>query len=354
MEGENNNMERSGSAISIEEVKGKLRSTYRLLKANIYRLLIAAFIGCACGIGLAITDKPMYTATSTFVLDESNSGAGMSAYAGLASQFGLSLGGSGNGGIFQGDNIIELYKSRSMLEKTLLTAADDNGKHELLIDIYLRTQKQREKWLTNSALASIKFDDPQKFTVRHDSVISSIVKTLNEKYLTIYKPDKKLSIIDVTTTYPDEYFAKAFNQALVENVNQFYIQTKTKKSAHNAAVLKFQADSLRKILNSSLSGVASAIDAAPNANPFNQSLKVPSQKRQIDVQTNAALYTEIVKNLALAEITMRQDAPLIQVIDRPILPLDVKKLGIIKGGVLGAVLAVFLISTILIFRKMLV
>lgn len=354
MEGENNNIDRLGYAISIEEVKGKLRSTYRLLTAKIYWLLNAAFIGCACGIGFAVIDKPMYTATSTFVLDESSSGGGMSAYAGLASQFGLSLGGSGSGGIFQGDNIIELYKSRSMLEKTLLTAVEDNGKHELLIDIYLRTQKQREKWLKNPPLASIRFDDPQKFTVRHDSIISSIVNSLNKKYLAIYKPDKKLTIIDVTTTYPDEYFAKAFNQALVENVNQFYIQTKTKKSAHNATVLKLQADSLRKILNSSLSSVASAIDAAPNANPFNQSLKVPSQKRQIDVQTNTTLYTEIVKNLALAEIMMRQDAPLIQVIDRPVLPLDVKKLGIIKGGVLGAVLAVFLISAIMIFRKMLV
>lgn len=52
------------------------------------------------------------------MLDESNKGAGLSQYASLASMAGIDLGGSSSGGIFQSDNILELYKSRLMIEKS--------------------------------------------------------------------------------------------------------------------------------------------------------------------------------------------------------------------------------------------
>jgi hypothetical protein len=336
--------------VSRTEVKQKIKSGLLVLKQGYKILIVACIIGASLGFLFAKYNRAEYIATSTFVLEEKSGGGGISSYAGIASQLGISLGSEGGGGLFHGDNIIELYKSRTMLQKTLLTPIMVNGKKQLLIDRYIETESLRKDWQTDPKLKNISFDE-KNFTIQHDSIISSIVNKLKKKNLNVFKPDKKLTIINVTVTFADQVFAKFFNEKLVENVNQFYTVTKTKKSTQNVAIFKFKGDSVRRLLNQSLSGVASALDAAPNANPFNQILKVPSQRRQIDVQTNAALYTEIIKNMAIAEITMRQETPLIQIIDEPTLPLEAKKIGVFKGIVLGIFLSLFLTIGFMIIRK---
>lgn len=108
--------------------------------------------------------------------------------------------------------------------------------------------------------------------------------------------------------------------------------------SQNVQVLQHQADSVRAILNSSISGVASAADAAPNANPLMQSLRVPSQRKQVDVQANTAIYGELIKNLEIAKVSLRKETPLIQLIDTPTLPLEDNKITKIKGMLIGLVL----------------
>jgi uncharacterized protein involved in exopolysaccharide biosynthesis len=118
-------------------------------------------------------------------------------------------------------------------------------------------------------------------------------------------------------------------------VNNFYIQTETKKELNNVRLLQHQADSVRLMLNNSIGSVAASTDATPNPNPTRKSLQVPYQKRQIDVQANGAIYTEIVKNLELAKITLRQETPLIQLIDEPLMPLESDRVGKLEGAAEG-------------------
>jgi uncharacterized protein involved in exopolysaccharide biosynthesis len=53
------------------------------------------------------------------------------------------------------------------------------------------------------------------------------------------------------------------------------------------------------------------------------------------VQANTAILTELVKQSELAKVTLRKETPLIQIIDRPILPLAKERFGKAKGIVLG-------------------
>lgn len=327
--------------ISLKEVIIKLQEWRRYLFSRWKTILLAGIIGGLLGLAYSFIKKPVYTAETTFVLEEESKG-GLGAYAGLASMVGIDLGGGSNG-IFQGDNIIELYKSRTMIEKTLLTPADFEGRKELLINRFIESNELRDDWKDKPKLADIQFTIPkEKYTLQHDSIIGEIVKDLNENYLTIEKPDKKLSIISVKVKGKDELFAKAFADKIVENVNEFYVQTKTKKSAENVQILQKQADSVRRVLNAAIGGTAAAIDANPNANPAMATLRVPSQRRQVDVQASAAVYQEVVKNLEIAKISLRKETPLIQVIDEPILPLKKDKVGKAKGLVLGGIIAGFL------------
>jgi len=93
------------------------------------------------------------------------------------------------------------------------------------------------------------------------------------------------------------------------------------------------------------------MEANPNANPLAFSLRVPSQKRQIDVQANTAIYSEIVKNLEIERLTLRQETPLIQIIDSPVLPLKNDHLGKIKGLIVGFIIATMLSCVFLVIKK---
>jgi uncharacterized protein involved in exopolysaccharide biosynthesis len=334
--------------ISVGEIFTAVKGALVYIKTKWIIILLISLVGALLGLAYSIVKKPDYSATSTFVLEESSKGGALGQYAGLASAAGIDIGGGGSGGIFQGDNIIELYKSRLMIAKTLLSEVKLNNRNILLIDRYIEFKKLKAKWKKNDGIDTITFKgDPAKFNRHQDSIITDLTEVFNKKYLTVFKPDKKLSIIQVTFISADELFAKEFTNKLVENVNDFYVITKTKKSDQNVTVLQHQVDSVRQILNSSISGVASAIDASPNANPLLLSLRVPSQRKQVDVQASTAVYSEIVKNLEIAKITLRQEKPLIQIIDSPVLPLAVNKVGKVKGVVLGIVIAGFLTILIL-------
>jgi hypothetical protein len=344
------NPDNSGE-ITFRDIILKTRAGIRYLKKKwITIVIISAIFGCL-GLAYSFIKRPVYNALCTFFLDDSRA-AGLGQYASLASLAGIDLGSSG-GGVFSGDNIIQLYTSRKMIEKTLLTPDTVGNKAQLLIDRYINYLQLRKVWRSKDKIDSINFEgSPDSFNRKQDSLIIEIVGQINAKVLSVNKPDKKSGIFNVEVDFGDEIFAKEFNDRLVNTVNDFYVKTKTKKTSQNVQILQKQADSVRAILNSSITGVASALDAVPNPNPVMLALKVPSQKRQIDVQSSSAIYAEIIKNLELGKIALRQDMPLIQVIDTPLIPLHVTKLTKIKGTFGGLVLGFFISVAFLFLNRL--
>jgi hypothetical protein len=331
--------------VSVRELISKFKATIRYIKSRRSILLWFSILGLIAGVAYSFLEDPTYKAISTFVLEESGHGGGLGLgqYSSLASLAGIDLGGGSEKGLFQGDNILELYKSRLMIEKTLLTQVEIDGKKQLLIDRYLQSSNFLDKLKKKGRAEDLNFNkDPKKFSRLQDSVIRDIIKYFNKHILTVSKPDKKLSIISVQIKYKDEIFTQLFDQTLVQTVNDFYVQTQTRKTFQSVKVLQHQADSVRNILNSSIGRVAASTDANPNPNPTLHSLLVPYQRKQIDVQANGAIYSEIVKNLELSKISLRQETPLIQLVDEPILPLDVDKVGKILGALIGLVSGFFL------------
>lgn len=340
--------------ISLKELILKLREWYRYLLSKWLIILIAGLIGGALGFAYALTQHPVYIAETTFVLEEGESGGGLGQYAGLVSMMGVDLG-SGGGGIFKGENILELYKSRRMIQETLLSRDTFEGKKQLLIDRYIEFNKLREGWKEKPTLAKLKFiSNAVGYDRTRDSVMGKVIESINKGVLKVSKPDKKLSIINVEVKSADELFAKSFGNNIVAKVNQFYISTKTKKSIENVKILQQQTDSVRRVLNSSIGGVAAAIDANPNSNPAYQSLRVGSQRKQVDVQASGAIYQELVKNLELSKITLRKERPLIQVIDEPVFPLKVNKLSRLFSLIIGSLTFSFFISVLLVIRRVII
>jgi len=340
--------------ITLREIILKLRQWFRFLLDKKKLIILFAAIGGIIGLACAFLIKPLYNGQLTFVLE--NNGKAKGGVSSIAAQFGLSMGGASTG-IFQGDdNVIAFLQSRNMIVRTLLSPDVFSEKNQLLVDRFIAFNDYRDTWKKNPNLHNLQFEQtPIRNKRLQDSLLTVFYKQILEENLSVDKPDKKNDVIAISIVTPDQYFSKAFAEELLNNAREFYIETQTKKSKENVDILRMQVDSIRALLNLALVGAASTNDANPNMNPAFQRLRVPSQKKLVDVEMNKAILEELVKQLELSEITLRKETPLIQVIDEPVIPMKPKKLGKIKGTVtgifLGGLIIVLFISIREFFKK---
>jgi hypothetical protein len=340
--------------ISLKDLLLKIKEWYAYLLSKWKIIVVAGIIGAGIGLLYTFNEKPIYTATLSFVLeDEKSGGGGLSGALGLASQFGIDVGGSA-GSIFSGANLLELFKSRRMVEQTLLNPVTVDGKTISFAEWYIQNAQWRKAW-AKEEYQNIQFlpnANRASFTREQDSIMGMMYQDLSTNGLMVAQKDKKISIISVEVKSPDERFAQYFTEAIVKEVSDFYVLTKSKKANMNMAILERQTDSIRTELNADISGVAVANDNTFGLNPALNVNRVPSARRQVDVQANTAILTALVQQTEMARVTLRKETPLIQVIDRPILPLKKEKLGKKKGILLGGLLAGFFLALCLIVNKM--
>jgi hypothetical protein len=322
----------------------KVIDSFKQLKLKWKEILLITVIGSSLGFLYSYINKPIYTAKLTFAMeDKSRGGSGLSS---IASTFGFNLS-NGEGGVFTGDNIIELMKSRLLIEKTLLTTVEFNNKKDLLINRYIDYNNFDKDYSKSSNYTKIEFINSDRTTYNRaqDSILGNICSSLLNTSLEVIKVDKKLSIISVRVKSNDEIFSKLFCENLVKNVTDFYVETKTGKSKSNIKLLELRVDSVKRELDIALYGRAKFADQ--NIGLIRQSGSVPKLNQELKVQMLSTMYTELVKNLEFSKLTLMREEPLIQIIDTPIYPLEKIKFGKLKGIVLGAML--FLSLTVLFF-----
>lgn len=336
--------------ISLKDLLIKGKEWFDYLIAKFKFIFLCGIIGALLGLGYSFFKKPIYKATLTFALEDEKSSGGLSSA--LAGQFGLDLGSSG-GGMFAGGNLMELFKSRKMVEKALLNPA---LKNTTLIEKFITDNELRDSWEDNVALKNVKFaPNPKRIGLSRiqDSILGSVSSSIIKSALVVIQKEKKVSIITVEYISENEMFAKIFTETLANEVSNFYIESKSQKANKNLAILVKQTDSIRGELNGAITGVAVANDNTFALNPALNVRRVPSARRTVDVQANTAILTELIKQTEIAKVTLRKETPLIQIIDAPILPLPKEKFGKVKGVIFGGLLGSILILLYLIAKKVL-
>ena len=343
--------------ISLKEVFIRTSEWIKYLISKWLIILLFGILGGLIGLTISLIDKPTYKATLTFAMEEDKGAgsSGLSGALGLASSFGIDLGGAGGGGVFASSNLGELMKSRLIIEKVLFNPISVNNKTLTLLEYYIETNKLRNSWVNIPDLKNYQFSinsDRSKFTRNQDSVIMSIHQDLiNDKNLKISQKDKKVTILTIEVISNNELFSKLFCENLAKETSEFYIETKSKKAKNNVDVLQKQVDSIRYQLNNAILGVAVEVDNMYNLNPARNIKVANSKKKQIDVQSNTTLFTNLLVQLELAKITLRKETPLIQLIDMPIMPLEKQKIGKLKSLIFGGLIASAFAILLLIFKR---
>jgi hypothetical protein len=338
--------------ISLKELIQKAGSILGYLKSQWWKLLLISLLGGIGGYVYAKFQKPKYTAKLTFALAEE--GDKMGGISSIASQFGIDLMGGGSAGAFSGDNLLELMKSRLLVEKTLLTSVDSFGKPKLLVNQYIdfnKPKKPKPRKPTDPQPVTFEASvlEKRNFTLAQDSFLAKLSSDLTKTNLQVAKLDKKLAIVSVSFTGEDQWFAKNFTVILTQNVTEFYVETKTRQMRKNVRMLEHKVDSVKQALGRAMYGVASEVDG--NQFLVRGVAKVPQAKKQLEIQVLSTMYGELIKNLELSRTMMAKDQPLIQLIDVPRFPLEKKKTSKLMTVIGGAILFFLLTTQFLLVRR---
>lgn len=343
---ENGHAEKEISGVDLFKIT---KSWYDYLLSKWYKIAITAIIFGVIGIFYAWFKKPVYIADLTFAA-ENDAAPSMGGYAGIAAQFGIDLAG-GSGNAFAGENLVHFMSSRLMQEKALLTPVTINNKRQLLVDYYIKANKVDEDWGKKPELRNITFAD---YTTTRNRARDSVFKKIDQdiaKSLVIEKVDKKADIIAVRLQDTDELFAKLYVENLVRNVIDYYIDYRSQKARRNVQLLQHQTDSVKRLLTGNIVDIAVTNDL--NVNPLRQVANTSVQRKQVDMQVNSALYAELAKNLEMSKVSLQREMPFIQIIDEPVLPLEKRKMGRLKGAVLFGILGGCLAIGYFVMRKLL-
>lgn len=340
--------EQQENKVSLADIKKAVKEYCLFLWSKKWIVVAAGIIGVIIGIIHAYTYKPTYTATYKFSIESKSSGGGglnaLSMIAGLSS----------SSGTFSGDNLVELFRSRTMVEMALLKPIVVDGDTMNLLEYKILADSSRNKCDEINhdedpskphiaSICDITFPYGQSretFSREQDSIIMGIATAMILKDIGIEKIDKKLSYAYFSISSKDERFAKEFSTSMINTVFDFYLQSKRVKSQRNIDEFQARADSIRKELNKSLYALAHYRDL--NMNPSKNVLGVEQLKYQTDIQINTSAYSEIAKNIEVMKLDMAKSEPLIQEIDIPRYPLENDKKGKVKTGLKYGIVLGFL------------
>ncbi len=312
---------------------------------------IVGFIGALAGFINALNQKPVYESYLSFALDQGGSAGGMSAAMGLASQFGISLGGANE--VFTGDNIIEIMLSRRMIENTLLSVDTFDNKPMTLIEFYLDNEVRKNG--KGKKIANIHFY-PGKlrstFSYAQDSVLYTTFLEVKRDHISARRPDKKLNIYELMVSSHNEKFSKVFTDSLIDKTNHFYTEISSKKARETLEILEKRVPAMKNKLDITINNKAAIEDA--NLNTAFANAQVPLLKEQSNAQVYGAAYAEMFKNLEMARFQYLKSIPLMQVIDSanyPMKKIETSKLiTAIVFSVISAFVFLLIFTTIYISR----
>jgi hypothetical protein len=305
---------------------------------------IVGIVSGFVGIIYASHQKTRYESSLTFALDEGENAT--STELGVISQLGLDAH-VGNE-VFAGDNILQILKSRRILESVFLSVDTFENKPYTLAEYFFENEVGNEYDKTVNFPVGI---SKEQFSYHQDSILYDMVQKMQENYLTASKsPDLRLEIYEVHVTSGNEQFSKIFTERLVEDANKFYIESATKKASQNIEILENRIVQVKNNIGANIATKANTQDN--NINPDVAAAQVSALSLQENIKAYSASYSELYKSLEMARFQYLKTRPLIQIVDSVHYPLKAIRLKKTAAAIWFFYIGEFVLMLILLAYKL--
>ena len=324
---------------TLKDVIISIRDFTRELKKKFILISTVLIISIILGLVYSSIQKDKFEAVLSFIVEGQSEGSNLSSISGMASQFGLDLGGSSSS-TFSQQNVIELLKSRKVIESTLSKSCIVNNEEDILLNHYISINNMIEDGENISFFSSSK-----------DSITNIIWKEIIDFKIDLSYQNDEANILNLTYTSTNSEFAKNFTELLVEEISQMYSHYQTEKTKKSLKNLELRSDSIFRELKNSERNFARVKDR--NLRVINASGRLDEIQYMREVQVLNAIYLELIKNTELVKMNLLNETPIIQLIDVPVLPLEYSNRSSKLFWVFSfSFLGLFLVSSLIILRKL--
>ena len=324
--------ERYNDEIKLKDILIKLSEYKTFLLTKKFKIIITSFLFFGISFLYSFISVEEYNAELTFIV-ERQAGGSLGSMAGIAGQLGFDFSGS-ESGTFSQVNIIELLKSRGVIVSALMQNAKISGKDDLLIEHYLKINSIKDKWLSDG-FQGVSFYDNIGYL--HDSISGVIWDQITSEHLTIELQSNEANIIKLSYLSLQQEFAKAFVESLIAQMSKMYILHQTAQANNTLDFLQDRSDSVFLELEIAEKEFAKVKDINQRIVRARGRLKEIQLMRQVEILNT--MYLEIMKNLEISKMTLLNQTPIINIIDKPTLPLvgvHLSKAAVVLiGGFLG-------------------
>ncbi len=341
--------------VSMKDLFEKGKEYFYEILRNWWLVLLIALPILAFFLYQAVTTPTTYKADLTFMVEE-DAGPKLGGMANILGSFGL-----GGGTTYDLDKIIELLKSRKIIQSALFEKTTIDGKEDYYANHLIRKYDYHEKWADDTTgIKNFLYvrDNIDAFTNPENRVLkilySDIIGNPAEGKPSMLESEITVlsGILTLSFTSVDQNISVRFLKLLYEKLSKYYVDKTVEKSRETYELIKSKTDSIKGVLDSKEYQLANFKDTQRGLYLKTKQLKEMQLER--DVRMLNVMYGESIKNLEMAEFALSNKTPFIQAIDLPIAPLKPQSssilMAIITGLMIGGILGVGFVFIRKIFR----
>ena len=340
--------------VTLKELILKVRGYYFEVINNFKTLLLITIPSVVLMVVLAWLTPPIYPATLTFMVI-SEEGGGFNSISAVLGQFGI--GGGGGGGKNNLDRILELSKSRKIVQQALFESVNLKNIDDYLANHIIKDYDFHEEWEEDTTGLKgflFKHKNVEKFNRTENKVLKKlhghIIGSSDEKGIMSNSYGEDTGIMSITTNANSESLSIVFTETIFRKLSEFYVTKTVEKQTKTYDIFKAKVDSLQIELNNAQYRLLRFKDS--NRNLGLSQYKTEEYKLEQEIQKLILSYGEAYKNLEFTDFALKNKTPFVQEIDLPIPPILPRKQSKVKAVILGGVLGGFLGLAFIIGRKL--
>jgi uncharacterized protein involved in exopolysaccharide biosynthesis len=268
------------------------------------------------------------------------------------------------------DKVLQLFKSKSIIEKSLFQKVDVDGNVDFvanhMINIYgleklCGQYTSNTKWLDpirSLKTHSFKSGDKKTFTNEEKLILIVLYEAISgnpsQGIETMILPsiDDKSKIMSFGVTTRSQDLTIALIEGIFSSLSAFYVDQTVEKQTKIQEIVTAKRDSLASILSGADADLAKFEDS-------NRSLVwVTGELTKVKLQRKARIaeimYSEVVRQVEMADFALRRKMPYVRVIDMAAKPLRPVKMSIARSCAITMMIGTILGIMFIILRKTIV
>jgi hypothetical protein len=265
------------------------------------------------------------------------------------------------------EKVLQLFKSKSIIEKSLFQKVKVDGKEDYVANHMMNIYGLEN--LCSEYLSNTKWLDPIKDIKTHSFKNNNIETFSNEEKLiliVLYEAiagnplqgiesmilpslDDKSNIMNFGVTTKSQDLTIAILEGIFNELSQFYVDQTVQKQTKIYNIVSAKKDSLAEVLAQADADLAKFEDS-------NRSLVwVTGELTKVKLQRKARIaeimYGEVAKQLEMADFALKRKIPYVKIIDMARKPLRPLKMSVLRSTGITLAIGIILGCIIIVIRK---